>query len=80
MNWQEVFEHPLIAKGKKGNPIKFVEVPPELVRILIRVQESTSRKCVNAFEMFKKYEKYSKIDHKLFENLMIELDPQITTY
>ena len=51
-----------------------------LLKILIRVQESSSRKFINVSELFEKYEKYEKMDEQKFHQFMTEVDPQITTF
>lgn len=76
-----MFSHPLYLTGQKGAAIKHTQVDSLLLRILIRVQESSSRKFINVSELFKKYERQKKsIDKETFHALMTEIDPQITSY
>lgn len=76
-----MFSHPLYLTGQKGDAIKHTQVDSLLLRILIRVQESSSRKFINVSELFKKYERQKKsIDKETFHALMTEIDPQITSY
>ena len=46
----------------------------------MRVQESSTRKLINTKESFIKFEKYLKVDKKLFHEFILDLDPQISTY
>ena len=60
-----------------------IQVDKELEGILIRVQESSSRKFINTEELFRQYcEKYKNknLNKEVFYHFLREIDPQITTY
>jgi serine/threonine protein kinase len=55
LSWKDLYAHPLIAKKDRGPPIKQIEVPKHVEKILMRVQESSSRKLINVKDLFVKY-------------------------